>query len=623
MPQIPRTITTSGLLSLLFACFFALPACGPRLESIDQRVESMLRQRQEALGSPARPEPDAPPPAEPPRAAYDYSPESANPPARSLTIPRSGELTVDELTERLEAQYVRPEESRVLDLEESFRIAMSSGREYLTAQEEYIIAAIRLLIEQHRWGPRFFADIVGSLDSTPSDSGGYDTALGIISSFRATQRLPYGGDVEARAVHSLAQDLRDAASDEYRQSTEIVLSAEVPLLRGAGQVAREDLIQAERDLVYAARDFERFRRRYFVEIAVDYFSLLAAKASIRNQESQLESLNLQLEITQEKKDMGLQSQADVDNVQRNVLSAEDRLLGLRENYMLALDRFKLRLGLDLDEPIEIEDLDIVMGVPEVTPESAARTAMLFRLDLQNRRDRLLDSTRGVKIAANQLLPDLNLSGGVTFPTDEDDDAIDSFALDQALYSAGVTFSLPIDREIERANLRQQTIRLAQTERDLREQEDDIIIEARRAVRALDRARLSIELQESNIAITRRRLEILEIEQGELQLKLDAELDLLEARDARDEAIRSLRSNILAYLLATGQMRVTEEGLFQPVGDIALLTTEKADPEAGMEADVLEIDESATPPPDPFEEPGPDSATEEEPDTEPDQVAPAR
>ena len=55
------------------------------------------------------------------------------------------------------------------------------------------------------------------------------------------------------------EDLHRKVSGEGIQSAEIILEADIPLLRGAGNVAREDRIQAERDLIYAAREFERFR----------------------------------------------------------------------------------------------------------------------------------------------------------------------------------------------------------------------------------------------------------------------------------------------------------------------------------------------------------------------------
>ncbi|HEB60933.1 MAG TPA: hypothetical protein ENJ06_03815, partial [Phycisphaeraceae bacterium] len=161
-----------------------------------------------------------------------------------------------------------------------------------------------------------------------------------------------------------------------------------------------------------------------------------------------------------------------------------------------------------------------------------------------------------------------------FPTNDNSDNISSFALEQVLYQAGITLSLPLDREIERAGLRQATIRLMQAERDLQRRQDEIIVDARRAVRDMDRARLSIQLQERNIYITQRRQELLNLrEDSDLQLKLDAETDLLRARDARDAAIRDLRIAVLDYLLTTGQMRVTADGMFQPLGGMKLIPDE--------------------------------------------------
>ena len=45
-----------------------------------------------------------------------------------------------------------------ISLRDALRMAQRQGREYLSAEEEYILTAINLLIEQHRWGPRLFND---------------------------------------------------------------------------------------------------------------------------------------------------------------------------------------------------------------------------------------------------------------------------------------------------------------------------------------------------------------------------------------------------------------------------------------------------------------------------------
>lgn len=122
-----------------------------------------------------------------------------------------------------------------------------TGREYLASEEQYIFAAICLLTEQHRWSPRLFND-TSAIVSGSGNQGNFQHALDIINTLRVTQRLPFGGDVEARWVTSSVQQLREQVSDRYRQSGEIALSANVPLLRGAGLIAQEDIIQAEREL---------------------------------------------------------------------------------------------------------------------------------------------------------------------------------------------------------------------------------------------------------------------------------------------------------------------------------------------------------------------------------------
>ncbi|MBZ0171615.1 MAG: TolC family protein, partial [Phycisphaerales bacterium] len=45
---------------------------------------------------------------------------------------------------------------------------------------------------------------------------------------------------------------------------------------------------------------------------------------------------------------------------------------------------------------------------------------------------------------------------------------------------------------------------------------------------------------------------------------DAERELNEARNARDQALTDLRNAVLNYMLTTGQLRVTPDGDFHPL-----------------------------------------------------------
>ena len=108
----------------------------------------------------------------------------------------------------------------------------------------------------------------------------FDRAMTVVAQVSAQQRLPLGGDLTARAIASWMRDL--GVHTTSGESGQMVLEANIPLLRGAGRVAYESRYQAERDLIYAVRDFERFRRVFVVDVAREFLNLVALKARVEN-----------------------------------------------------------------------------------------------------------------------------------------------------------------------------------------------------------------------------------------------------------------------------------------------------------------------------------------------------
>lgn len=566
------------------ACFaFALIAC-QSLSDLDRKVERALAEASTELDGgtiPPATRRDPPPSPEYTRPQIATNPPSTNPPPEAIRFDASPEMSIEERLDRLESYFAGAEEGEEFTLADALRAAQKTGREYLDAEEDYILASIRLLIERHLWGPRFFNDTTLAIDANPALAGGnYTSALSVINDLRATQRLPYGGEVEARAIVRATEQLREVVGTSYTQSAEIVLAGNIPLLRGAGLVAREDLIQAERDLVYAARSFEDFRRTFLVQIARDYFDLYRQQEGIRNQRSRLDSVTLGYEQTAAQVDAGRRPAFEARNFEQNVLNSQNSLVNAQESYVLAIDRFKIRLGIPTPTRITLTPVDLSLPEPATTPEQAVAVALQNRLDLQNTRDRVEDSKRSVANARNGLLPDLNLAGSVNFntPQDEDVGALD-FRLNQTDYRASATLSLPLDREIERLNLRSAIIALNRQVRGLSRTEDEIILQVRQAVREIDRSRFSLELQEQTVAINELRLEELILKQDSTTVRerLDAENELLQSRDNRDSAIRDLRVAILGYLLATGQLRVAPDGRLQPLAGMAATGSGAAEP----------------------------------------------
>lgn len=583
------------------------------MDDIDRRIDRAVVQRSEMLGGGAiaptiRSRPSS---SSPPASAYEYSPPSRNPGADEMSF-RAADPGRD-MVARLDSYAADAPGSKQLGLEEVLGLSQVSAREYLTSEEDYLLTAIRMLIEQHLWGPRFFDDLTASIGADASQ-GRYATALNVMNELRATQRLPYGGEVEARLITSAAQQLTEIVGDEYTQSSALVLSASVPLLRGAGLSAQEDLIQARRDVVYAARTFEEFRRRFFVDIASDYFSLLAQRAAIRNQEERLKSVILFLEQTRALVEAGRERPFQARNVEQNVLTSRNALINSRESYYLSLDRFKVRLGLPTETPVVLRPISLDLDDPDVSVTEASEAALANRLDYQNERDQVDDARRRVEVARNRLLPDLNLAASATLNTDADNRVAGvSFDGDETDYAGSITFGVPLDREIERLELRRSFIELGQQQRRLDEFRDTLVLDARQAVRELDRARFSVQLQEQAVRINQLRLEEIRIKSAEVdaQTRLDAENELLQSRNDLDAAIRDLRISILEYLVRTGQLRVNAEGRLLPLSGMQIRMQESAeemvlDAESGAaeaaEGQASSAPEDAPPPAEPVPTP---------------------
>jgi outer membrane protein TolC len=558
-------ITTTGL-ALTCIC---LGSCAPTLDELDREVAALAGLRTSELGGLRAPSRESGSAADQPSGVgTSKTLPTRNPTASELTLTSAAESR--DVESRLAAfgkESLGSAEPLEMDLDGVFRVSQISAREYLTREEDYLVAAISLLIERHQWSPRLFNDTTFGFASA-GEQGRFDHAATIVNTLRATKRLPFGGEVEARWVTNWTENLRQRATGRYVQGSEVGVGISVPLLRGAGTAAEESLIQAERSLVYEARDFERFRREFLVSIASDYFSLLQFQAQIANQERQLTSLKTFAEGTAARVAAGRIREFERAIAENQVLTATSSLASQREGFILAVDRFKVRLGLPLERPLNIKPPAFDLPEPDQTLEAATAAALEYRLDLQNTRDQLDDAKRSVANAKNRLLPDLDLRGDVGVPTSSNE-GVGGLYLDpeDLNWSASATLSLPLDRRAEGLALRQTVIRLQQAERALSRDLDIAAVEARGALRNVDLARFRLNLAERAVEINRKRLEEqqIKIDQVDPQQVVDTENDLLSAENARDDAVRDLRVAILNYLLASDQLRVAADGTLAPLG----------------------------------------------------------
>ena len=104
-----------------------------------------------------------------------------------------------------------------------------------------------------------------------------------------------------RIAADFTTDFMRFVSNDQGLATSSALGATLtqPLLRGAGyRIAIERLTQAERNLLYAIRDFTRFRKEFSVEIVASYYQVLQNRDRVRNAFQGYESFKVSVEREQ-------------------------------------------------------------------------------------------------------------------------------------------------------------------------------------------------------------------------------------------------------------------------------------------------------------------------------------
>jgi outer membrane protein TolC len=443
-----------------------------------------------------------------------------------------------------------------LDLFRSLEYAVQHSRDYQTQMEELYLAALDVTLERHLFSPRPFANA-----SYIYDGGGADvnnrSALTAVAQAGVRQRLPYGGEIVASGLVQFVDALNETT--ENGESAEIALRGSIPLLRGAGMVNLENLINSERQVVYAVRDFEQYRRGFAVDIAAAYFNILTAQQRVVNRRTNYRNLSMLLERSQALYEAGRLNFLQVQTSGASLYRAEAALVQEEANLENAVDNFKLLIGMDIEEDLIVLPSALDVTVPDIEKRDLIETAHKYRLDLQTSRDIVDDAQRRVKVAANGLLPELNIIGDARIGNRAETAAR---KLDDRTgeYTAGLRLDLPVDRVAERNDYRRQLIGLDRARRDLEDNKEVIAAQVLARVRAIRTAQATVGIQTRSVELAQRRLEyanelLVTGKTTDARNVTDAQQDLLTAQDNYEDARARLQVEILRFLRDSGTLRV--------------------------------------------------------------------
>ena len=496
-----------------------------------------------------------------------------------------------------------------LSLLGALQVGARNSFEYQTQKELVFQSALDLDLERSEFRKVFSAQTENLLST---DLSGESTITGnqTSGSIGLSKVLKSGAEFSA----SLAVDLVKLLTQDLASSFGIVGDAtiSIPLLRGSGRhIITEPLTQAERNVVYAMYEFERFKKNFAVNIARDYLEVLKKLDEIENASENYRNLIASTSRARSLADAGRVTEIEVDQALQNELRARNRWISAQEAYKNSLDSFKGLLGLPPDAYVELdsseldkllspalkiiegndsedelgdkgntlpvnETLEVVKpsqknaGPFEMDAHAAIELGLKNRLDLRVAEGKVYDAQRKVVIYADALRAELTLFGRAELGESRSIGTADlenaRLRTGKGIYSALLTLDLPFERTAERNAYRNSYIALEQAVRDVQGLEDEIKLSIRKGLRDMHESIESLKIQSRALLLAQKRVKSTNMfyEAGRAQMR-----DLLEAQEALISAKNGLTSAAAAYKTAewefqrdAGLLWINERGLWE-------------------------------------------------------------
>ncbi len=329
-----------------------------------------------------------------------------------------------------------------------------------------------------------------------------------------TQEIPFGGNFSLALNTNKYDTNRSGTTINPSYRARLTLDYTQPLLRNFGlNISRREIIVAKNNLNSSEKDLQRSLQDTVYSVEEAYWGLVA---SIENLKVMQQSLKLAEDFLERQKravEIGTEAPIEILSARSEVATREADILAAEANVKNAEDNLKLILNLTAEDP----NFEFTSITPQEMPEfekkelsleQAFATALQKRPDLESQRIGLKTSELNLDFAKNQQLPALNFnasywSPGVSgtqlildpenpfgpplgeIPGGREGAFQDVFGLEYPNWSVSFTLDIPLNTIISRASLAQARVDLQQATLQLKQQEQNIYLEIKRAVRAVE------------------------------------------------------------------------------------------------------------------------------------------
>ena len=200
---------------------------------------------------------------------------------------------------------------------------------------------------------------------------------------------------------------------------------------------------------------------------------------------------------------------------------------------------------------------------ELGVEEAVDLAFQNNPDWRNAPLRLEDQRRALAIAANDTLPQVDLTAAHTWNTLPEPDPLNNYDMGARTWSIGLNVSFPIDDYVRNRNYEKAVITYRQAEREFLRLRDRLVAVVQGRFIQLRQSELAMKFAERAISDAEKaaRLAEFDYQRGLATNRdvLDAQDRLLEARNGFQAALVAARIQQLRLLQFVGRLKTDEEG----------------------------------------------------------------
>ncbi|UCE21466.1 MAG: TolC family protein, partial [Candidatus Aminicenantes bacterium] len=327
-----------------------------------------------------------------------------------------------------------------------------------------------------------------------------------------SQLIPTGGNFSISLDGYKNETNQSFQTINPRYGSTLTFSFSQPLLRNFGiKTTRRNIIIARNNLEISETQLKRSLQQTVYDVEFAYWALVGYIENLKVRQLSLKLAQDLLEKNKRSVEIGTIAPIEILSAQSAVASREADIIEAETQVKDSEDSLRILLNLGA-EGIE-EDLKIIpTDTPnyeryEVTFEEALQTAMENRPDLNGTRIGLKNREINLKYAKNQLLPTLNLTASYWSPGISGTQIIfdptnpfappigsvehgpgealaDAFGFTYQNWTLGFTLDIPLDTVFSRANYAQARVNLEQSQLMLEDQEQQIYLEVKSAVRAV-------------------------------------------------------------------------------------------------------------------------------------------